>query len=60
MFDYNGFILIIFMCIFFWELNEEVIGYIYNVFEVLGKLFWEIKRKGEVVFYFFGIVGNVL
>lgn len=36
MYDYNGFILIIFMCIFFWELNEEVIGYIYNVFEVLG------------------------
>lgn len=60
MYDYNGFILIIFMCIFFWELNEEVIGYIYNVFEVLGKLFCEIKGKGEVVFYFFGIVGNVL
>lgn len=34
--------------------------YIYNVFEVLGKLFYEIKGKGEVVFYFFGIVGNVL
>lgn len=34
--------------------------YIYNVFEVLGKLFYEIKGKGKVVFYFFGIVGNVL
>lgn len=57
MYDYNGFIPIIFTCIFFRESNEEVIGHIYNASEVPGKLLRETKGKGEVVFYFFGIAG---
>lgn len=60
MYDYNGFIPIIFTCIFFRESNEEVIGHIYNASEVPGKLLRETKGKGEVVFHFFGIAGNVL
>lgn len=60
MYDYNGFVPIIFTCIFFRESNEEVIGHIYNASEVPGKLLRETKGKGEVVFHFFGIAGNVL
>lgn len=48
MYDYNGFIPIIFTCIFFRESNEEVIGHIYNASEVPGKLLRETKGKGEV------------
>lgn len=52
MYDYNGFIPIIFTCIFFRELNEEVIGHtcIYNASEVPGKLLRETKEKVRLSF----------